>query len=76
MIPRTQLQSLKPLQDIKNRNQTKKGQLKKPAKKLNLTKQQRNFAEHPNPKKGSPGFGGYTGPANHRVIRKAKKKNG
>ena len=80
MIPQTQLNKLKPLQDIENRNKTIKGMGRKPVKKIHLTKKQRNFSDHPNPRK-SDIRKKYEGQKNYRDYRnlpklKDRKKHG
>lgn len=66
MIPYEQLASLKPLPDQVKRMKALKHQRKIPAIKFHLTKKQRRFAFHQDPRSG---YGGYGGPNNYRKDR-------
>ncbi len=61
MIPYEQLASTKPLPDQVKRMKAVKHKRKIPALKFNLTKKQRRYASHPDPRSGTGGPKNYRG---------------
>lgn len=64
MIPYEQLQGLKPLPDQVKRMKAVKHKRTIPALKFHLTRMQRRFASHPDPRSGTGG------PNNYRDTRR------